>query len=67
MRDKLLAKPDGKTKDLDFGVTTMWPETEFTCYENPDHEITGSTNRRYCYECGVWWWREGYGGKEVKP
>ena len=64
--NKILDNPDGRTSDLDDSETTMWGEVKHTCYENPDHEIIGSTNRLFCYECGTWWWREGYGGVKRK-
>ncbi len=59
---KLLAlMPDGITKDLpDNGGTTMWAENA-TCPKSDSHETSGSSSKIYCYECGVWWWREGYG------
>ena len=52
---KLLTNPDGKFVDL---PDTTWDEIDYLCYENPDHNITGTTKRLYCAECGVWWWRK---------
>lgn len=59
--------PDGQTRDLPYTVTTMWYESDKQCPKDASHEIKGSSRRYYCYDCDVWWWREGYGpaNKEV--
>lgn len=53
--------PDGKMKNLDNSATTMWRVPTSHCPNKHEHKITGSTRRYYCAECGVWWWREGWG------
>jgi len=50
-------KPDGKTKDLPEGATSMWVESELECPEC-EAPLVGSTRRVYCYECGIYWDRE---------
>ena len=62
MKTKTLAKqPDGLTYDLEDGATTMWVEPKHACPNNPNHDITGSTRMMYCYQCGIWWYRGGWG------
>lgn len=57
-----LGEPDGKLKDLpDTGGTTMWNEKLIFCPNNVFHQITGSTRKLYCPECGVYWKRPNYG------
>lgn len=50
-------KYDGKVKHLPESVTTMWEEKTLRCPNYASHKITGSSDKVYCYDCGIWWKR----------
>lgn len=55
---ELSKEGDGEIVAIDGSGTTMWQENTINCPNNKDHELTGSSRKIYCHECGIFWVRK---------